>query len=841
MDFIRAIGKAVFADFPEQEVRKILLSDYLNSRFETVLKEVLANSATEFSRTEVSRIIDLAKSKWFDKEVKDHSIGTFNPKTLFGILTSFGEESLDTSMEFPKVRFDYLLRWHDLTYRINEDTVVIPSLVMDDLRRNKKPGTRRFDWPDILNHDNVAINRVLDKGLVDTHAHLNASSDVFMLNWLSMMNSRTALKSMAEKMNGENYLSKEMAPMKPDITNTINSTTKSFYNLGLCAVLCRAWLFALVSENESSDSNSLTQKIYNLLTDFINEDLSLFSRLSTQIYEYINLLRIDSLRTPNRRIVDYALTERGLDDPSSPFFILRGERRLLYSVFYRIFTGRGDTVRTAKVLYLYLILRNRLRSEFVQMNDLVGFENFQIYQSRKSEFFKDPLWWDLNLSYAVLSSLDNSSSGCTEMNRLEGRLTPDALKDIHMAVVRNPFGGRGYKLNDPESLKGFSVVVHYIKKDVFKSNKSRWKQLAKFRKKLWRDMNEIMRYLNGRVTGIDVAGSELNCRPEIFAPMFRWAKANGLGNNLTYHAGEDYYDLLDGLRTIYETIHFMNFDSGCRIGHGLALGKDAETYYAGRHYHLIAPAQIVLDNLIWMRYYAAEEGVTLSEQTLDFIHSTTHDLFDLIGYQVEDSLDYWRSMLMRGNDVDFMGEVKLPKGFTLRSLTAEPDFIKQRFGWTNHVERMNTKASKLHDDYEMDDLVFIKGKEVFETKIPYTFARDVANLQRQMLRLLEMKGITIEANPSSNVKIGGFRRYDELPLLRFYPVDGNQESTTLVSVNTDDRGVFYTNIRNEYSLIAASLMKMKDPTTGKYRYTVNQVSEYIEHISTNSKISIFTL
>ena len=841
MDFIRAVGKAVFADFPEQEVRKMLLSDYPNSRFEGILKEVLAHSATEFSRTEVSRIIDLAKSKWFDKSAEGYSSGIFNPESLFGILTSFGEESLDISKVFPRVKFGYLLRWHDLTYMIHEDTVVIPSLVMNDLKRLKCEADRRFDWPDILNHDNDVINRVLDKGLADTHAHLNASSDVFMLNWLAMMNSREAMKNMADKVNGERYLEQELTPMESDRVNPVNGITKSFYNLGLCAALCRMWLFVQSREDLSSDGDNFSRKIYNLLTDFINEDVTLFSRLSTQIYEYINLLRRDSLKTPEGRRLDYALTTRGADEVTSPYFILSGERRVLYRVFRRIFTGRGDKARLSKVLYLYLILKNRLRREFVQSNHLVGFENFQIYQSRKGEFFNDSFWWNLNLSYAVLSSLDHSGMGLVEANRLEGRVTSGALRDIHKGVIRNPFEERsvGHKLADLGSLPGFSIVVHYIKKQVLRGNRSRWYQLAKFRGQLWKEMNLILKYLKGRVTGIDVAGSELNCRPEIFAPMFRWAKSNGLGNNMTFHAGEDYYDLLDGLRTIYEAVYFMNFDSGCRIGHGLALGKDAGAYYADRHQYLIAPAQIVLDNLIWMKYYAVEEGVALSEMTRDFIHRTTHDLFELIGYKVSDSLDYWRSMLMRGNDVDLEFNSDKVVGFTIRSLTKEPDFIKNDSERCDHGVGMNDKVEALHRCYEMSDSIFEMGSKVFETKIPCTFAEDVAKLQRQMLRLLERKGITIEANPSSNVKIGGFRRYDELPLFRFYPVEGSRESATSVSVNTDDRGVFYTSIRNEYSLVAAALMKMKDKTTGKQRYSMNQVADYIECLVQNGRGSVF--
>ena len=73
------------------------------------------------------------------------------------------------------------------------------------------------------------------------------------------------------------------------------------------------------------------------------------------------------------------------------------------------------------------------------------------------------------------------------------------------------------------------------------------------------------------IVGIDAAASEFDAPPEVFAPAFRYLKRNGF-KHFTYHAGEDFYHLLGGLRCIYEAVDFLNLSYGDRIGHATAAG-----------------------------------------------------------------------------------------------------------------------------------------------------------------------------------------------------------------------------------------------------------------------------
>lgn len=92
----------------------------------------------------------------------------------------------------------------------------------------------------------------------------------------------------------------------------------------------------------------------------------------------------------------------------------------------------------------------------------------------------------------------------------------------------------------------------------------------------------------------------------------------------------------------------------------------------------------------------------------------------------------------------------------------------------------------------------------------------VNTLQQCMMRRVLERGIEIECNPSSNVLIGTFRRYDSHPILRFnrYALcNGEKEKSPVqlnVSINTDDLGVFDTSLECEYELMACALEKMEE-------------------------------
>ena len=107
------------------------------------------------------------------------------------------------------------------------------------------------------------------------------------------------------------------------------------------------------------------------------------------------------------------------------------------------------------------------------------------------------------------------------------------------------------------------------------------------------------------------------------------------------------------------------------------------------------------------------------------------------------------------------------------------------------------------------------------------------DLQGVMIRKISEKGIAIETNPSSNICIGSFEKYEDLPLFNFSPMEQDVHTSVVnVSVNTDDRGVFATSLYHEFSLIAAALFKQKDKD-GNRLWSNEAIYDYIDKLRSN--------
>ena len=107
------------------------------------------------------------------------------------------------------------------------------------------------------------------------------------------------------------------------------------------------------------------------------------------------------------------------------------------------------------------------------------------------------------------------------------------------------------------------------------------------------------------------------------------------------------------------------------------------------------------------------------------------------------------------------------------------------------------------------------------------------DLQGVMIRKISEKGIAIETNPSSNISIGSFEKYEDLPLFNFSPMEQDVHTSVVnVSVNTDDRGVFATSLYHEFSLIAAALFKQKDKD-GNRLWSNEAIYDYIDRLRSN--------
>ncbi len=122
-----------------------------------------------------------------------------------------------------------------------------------------------------------------------------------------------------------------------------------------------------------------------------------------------------------------------------------------------------------------------------------------------------------------------------------------------------------------------------------------------------------------------------------------------------------------------------------------------------------------------------------------------------------------------------------------------------------------------------------------ELRCPDGTARLIADLQQQALKQLGKMNIGIETNPTSNVRIGGFGRYRDLPVMKFVPLD-NSLMQLSTSVNTDDRGVFATSIEREYALLACAIAKNDNEDS---QCSMSEICAWLDKIRRNGLVQQF--
>ncbi|MDE5757731.1 MAG: hypothetical protein K2H85_03860, partial [Allobaculum sp.] len=322
--------------------------------------------------------------------------------------------------------------------------------------------------------------------------------------------------------------------------------------------------------------------------------------------------------------------------------------------------------------------------------------------------------------------------------------------------------------------------------------------------------------------GIDAASSEFAARPEVYAQAFRFLR--NFGFKITFHAGEDFYDLSDGLRAIDEAINFLKLDSADRIGHALALGIDAGEYYRERHNVTAVPKQWMLDNVVWLYMKSREFGIMADTKTDWFLVDTYKRLINEIGYRktgenMPDIADYWDSMLLRGDNPDNY----IPNGTVRTNNFSDAD--SWEFYSLNDTERLkrirdfNGEARQLYVEYHCNPGIKSQGELVRAFELPPQYPQFITGMQDAIIRDICKRQICIECCPSSNVRIGRLKRFDSHPIARFMPIDAAATRYPLaVTVNTDDLGVFSTSLPNEYSLLALAMLK-KTTADGSHLYS----------------------
>ncbi|MFN0255631.1 hypothetical protein [Pedobacter ureilyticus] len=866
MDNLRRAIRLLFVDYCPDFVLQLKDSDnYINQqRFLESGFRIFSN----YSLDEIKNVYTKLNKDWF---IDPNN----NSSNYFNILNHFTSKVLVEDNLEPFVNYEHLLKWRDLSYYTSEDLLTTSFFAYIDNRSKRKRDF--FAWRPNAFSDNKRLRLLLSKGVAENHFHLKGSGPVFDLSWLNVMNNPTKFE------NEFNQLERELA-LLTKISNTATISKKELKILVGKAAYIRYRLFceiydiqkgSLLNIDISKDSNA--EHSYELLLKM--SDLS----------REIDLLKFDVgnkfvYRGDRSCVIDYAIPKSIHTSNFEKSYVFYGERKLMYDCFQRIYRNDESFEKLVYLFHAYLLIKAQFRAELIQINDKVGFGNFSKYQDRKEYFLPDGSIYHT----AFMNLAIHDSKKHVEIKSFELRIAPkeevtklnSSIKAYNFALnkkaiesitqLKNP---KKIKINSGYDLSKDNIfyTIHYIKKKDKQDLKSisshincrhyNLRKEIKSQSIAISQLRESYSSLSKYIKGIDAASSEFDAPPEVFAQGFRYLKNHKLKGRLnhlkdsieepkiyaTYHAGEDFYDIVDGLRAIDECIKFGNFRQGDRIGHALALGINVKDYYLFKHNKLMLPKQTVLDNIAWLLAKIRKYGIAIHRNEVNRLEKLFENLyFELYAANYDNKhplkeksishTTYFDAWKLRGDDPYlYLDEIEIDVYAKINLTYWERCRINEEYPKVRNI-RQNIDAKRILQAYHFNTKIKEVGKLIKQFEVSFAYSELVACVQEKMMHDIKNCNIAIETNPTSNYLIGTFKRYAKHPITRFYNLGLETNNELIkkcpqisVSINTDDQGIFSTSLENEYALMAIALEKEKDEE-GNLKYNSSMIYEYLERV-----------
>ena len=794
--FIRAVFAAGSGKRHEGNSARELLQDADPFSLESV-KAYLRLECPFLTEEKIGQMMSMYHDCW--RKSPDGSADN----SFFYTLAHFVEKKAVLHHGELQVKLDELLRWRQLAYWVGEDMLVCAWMAY---RFRWTPQVSwNVSWNMTCGAYDADLQYLYRKGLADLHHHLKASTDVFSLSWICLMNHIA-------------HRYKTFGKIKEAVPELYLSCCE--------AASIRKSLFAYM---KGDVRNLRYVKPFDTDTLLPEHDIR-------QLQDELDLLRVESERKDISRL-DYALSAGSLESVDV-CNVFDGEHRLLCAILRDIYRGAAYKEELEQLLFRYLHTKYRLRMYLIQTNKNVGFANFSKYERRKDLFLEDYPEYEQLLSVLPVAE----GKHFHHVRYLETRIAPKSDFRKMRRTVKSTLSEWKKKSLDTDT----RLIVHFIKRNDM-AVKPFWERHHSLRNDLRKQAVTLMR-LRRRSTlfystlvGIDAANAELDCRPEVFAHAFRYVRSheddmdvlNPLTEtprqslHYTYHAGEDFYDIIDGLRAIDEAVEFLELKSGDRLGHCLALGIDPMEYYREYDYKVVAKKQYLLDNVAWMLYKIKEASIAVPSGLMMWLGEKFSSLvFEIFQEDVSVEM-YYASMQLRGDNPRYASSCRSIKSALLN------DWESTAVRKSERLERLrlNEDVIRLFQAYHFNSHVRMVGDQMEAIGIGKDYVMCVRQLQDCMMEKLKMLGIIVECCPSSNLKIGLANRYDQQPIFRFSPVN-DFHNPMAVTVNTDDLGIFQTSLDNEYSLLALSAMKAKD-ADDNLKYSKMEVVRWMERIREN--------
>ena len=798
-------------------------NELLNGRF----SEMLTDYYRELTLEEATGIECQLRENWIHDDNKSH-----NNISFFYLLIHFTNQVLHADGNNPICEYHHLLRWWETSQLVGPDLLTTAFLAYYDLHQNINRCA--FVWPTVLNHNNAMVNVMMQKGLSELHAHLNGSSFNFDLQWLSLMNDPTNRASACNKLEWKNSIM--------DLKRSSGIYTIHDY-LVLAAEL-RRWLFVTHVLHRGDNmlikiGNDIPIEKISAIRDAISRERALHGR------------RYAKKSDKKGKVVDYAiniaLPQYVTETPQFVNSLLQGERRILYASLRYIYNAEQTPlhIQTQQALMLYSRIKCMLRQQLIQINARKGFDNFRQYQDDKEIFIKKgTIYEELIKDVALKNMYCNAPVQYIEY-RIAPKDTPKAMVSSMAQICK--FDNDSYVLNNQilslsDKCQKYTIV-HFIKhaevaKPYLKERNHLLRKELCQKGKALKVAYSKSRVIRGQLCAIDAANAERVARPEVFAHVFRYLMSELNANQssgyadqkkcairLTYHVGEDFWDVIDGLRAIDEAVLFLNMKDGHRIGHGLALGVNAEEYYRKRHYNAILPQQVLLDNMVWIYNKSQQLNITLPSKTSSYILQLIDDFSYRIYGECFSAQELCLAWQLRGDDIYSLDDINSKKGGIGWHKYDISEHTRRRYEEKKLSERIKEIALLYH--YRRAEGDRIVTQTIEKTLIPV-----ITSIQKEIIHELASKHIAVETNPTSNVRIGEFSRYDQHPIFQL-------KECISVSINTDDLGVFDTSLPNEYSLLACAMEKQRKMNDTPLYTNPQVIYQWLEDVRISSESQRF--
>lgn len=774
---------------------------------------------------------------------------------VFAALEELSEQLLVLEDDEILCQYSNLLRFREISRYVEEDLLVCAFLAMRCRRYGREQ--KKFDWDFVIGHNNTQLDRIMEKGISENHFHLYGSAPSFHLIWIYFMNhvDYAALSRLEGTVEKQRRMTRE---------HYSRHYAEDSLAVGvLKAILIRVCLvYYLIEKDKPKQKDERKSEIEELFPGNEVEELLSGKRDILERYDDIqkavDRMKDLALWKGMGEVVDYALY------PVKYVGILQvqnrwaeGERWLMYRMLaeelnYLPFE-ESPVKKYYNWFYAYLVLKQHVRNEILQTNSTVGFENFSIYTHRKN-IYKD---WARVVETAVYSSVSRGNIKCLEIRITPGENAYDnalQLKQVDEIIEQRK------KEWFPEF--NYYYVYHFTKSP--DEALGEWIDFDGLHCRHYNKRRKIEQIANGislfrenyrerasRVLGIDACAQEIGCRPEVFATVFRFLAAHTVEDimdvdevhqlRMTYHVGEDFLDIVDGLRAVDEAVAFLNLRCGDRIGHGTVLGIDVRKWYEFKQNTIVLTQQDYLDNIVWLYHKLLEYRIDgfeiLKEQLLQEFHFYFAEIYlhTRCGSRKELYFDintYYEAWKLRGDEP----ELYIKEHFDKKGVLFDREWLINRKFPKEQASRNRDEVGKLYYLYHYDWDVRKNGGKNIQKYVPPQYVGGAAAVQKAMQRDFASKGIGIEANPSSNYAISTMQNYAEHPIVRLYNKDLTWDMEQLrecpqanISINTDDKGIFHTSLENEYALMACAMEKVRDEK-GNPVYNRQMIYQWLDNI-----------